>query len=621
MDGILTGEYCGKCHGKVAFEPEVGCARCHTALRAAQRRTTAAHLDQARTEPLANGEEALLRGGELYEANCQVCHGTEGDGDGRLAPHVATKPRDFTTGSSSSDRRSAPPLQPISTSSGRSLAVLRERPCPHGRRSRSTTVALVHYIKTFSDRFEREPEGTPVDIPIVPEFTAELIESGKELYQGAGCHNCHGETGRGDGPSAAGLTDDWGQPIEVFDLTGGRVPKNGGEPEDFYRLILTGLPGTPMPGFGLALQPEQTWAITSYLLSLGDGDRRPLAVRGDIHFERAPQQKGEASARGPRRRLSRRIRVLRIHRSGDATRGLSALVPPDPNQVLVLSSRYLRDGGRSQTASRWTRFAGVSSAPPATTEPSPGRSASKAACAVMLSRRLPTAVVIAIALSTPASGDQIFQLGRWSGFVEMSYDRTDEVVSIGGADGSSTRPLFDRGRLEQKLGFRNRLTVLDPSVLVVHYGLTLGFLQSDFSAERGESSDDGRLTGYDITAGFFPQRRFSLDLLANRYESLVPQEFSGTLEIDSENYGATLKMRRVLLPGSLSYRQSEISTGTSVDPLLRGRDERRRTLQYLGARDWKAPPPPDQLRVLGARRSPLLGARPHALPRLSPSHL
>jgi len=299
MDGILDGAYCGECHGKVAFEPEVGCARCHTALEPPSIAATAVQLEQARAEAQPASPEMLTRGADLYEANCAVCHGSEGDGGGRLAAHVQTKPRDFTSGTFKfrSTIGSSPPTD-LDLFRTITRGVAGTSMPAWSALSIEERWALVHYIKTFSDRFEREPAGESVEIPIVPEFTAELLQSGEELYRGAGCHNCHGDSGRGDGPSAAGLTDDWGEPIDVFDLSGGRVPKNGGEAEDFYRLILTGLPGTPMPGFGLALQPEQTWAITAYVQSLRDGDRRPLAVRGDIHFERRsfPTAQGQIAA-------------------------------------------------------------------------------------------------------------------------------------------------------------------------------------------------------------------------------------------------------------------------------------------------------------------------------------
>jgi len=32
MEKILAGEYCGRCHGKVAFDPGTGCPRCHLSM-------------------------------------------------------------------------------------------------------------------------------------------------------------------------------------------------------------------------------------------------------------------------------------------------------------------------------------------------------------------------------------------------------------------------------------------------------------------------------------------------------------------------------------------------------------------------------------------------------------
>ncbi len=32
MEKIFEGQYCGRCHGKVAFPPETGCPRCHVRI-------------------------------------------------------------------------------------------------------------------------------------------------------------------------------------------------------------------------------------------------------------------------------------------------------------------------------------------------------------------------------------------------------------------------------------------------------------------------------------------------------------------------------------------------------------------------------------------------------------
>jgi c(7)-type cytochrome triheme protein len=34
MGKIFEGEYCGRCHGKVAFPPQMGCPRCYAKLLA-----------------------------------------------------------------------------------------------------------------------------------------------------------------------------------------------------------------------------------------------------------------------------------------------------------------------------------------------------------------------------------------------------------------------------------------------------------------------------------------------------------------------------------------------------------------------------------------------------------
>ena len=63
-----------------------------------------------------------------------------------------------------------------------------------------------------------------------------------------------------------------------------------------YRVVMTGFPGTPMPGFGQFLQPDQAWQLAAFILSFRDEEPSPFAVKGDIHFERKEASEAEQAA-------------------------------------------------------------------------------------------------------------------------------------------------------------------------------------------------------------------------------------------------------------------------------------------------------------------------------------
>ena len=116
--------------------------------------------------------------------------------------------------------------------------------------------------------------------------TPRELASGRELYV-AHCVVCHGDGGRGDGPSAAGFA------TKPANLADGRL-MNPLPDEFIINVILRGGPAeglSPgMPPFGAYLGEAQARDITAYLRSLADPPFRPEAARALVTVPGAPAQ-------------------------------------------------------------------------------------------------------------------------------------------------------------------------------------------------------------------------------------------------------------------------------------------------------------------------------------------
>lgn len=224
-----------------------------------------------RAAPQDAGTDAQRQAGKpLYLKYCSQCHGENGDGNGYAAPHLNPRPRNFTTGKykiRSTPTGSLPTHQDL-------VNIIR-RGMPYTSMPAWPTLTdqevsdLARFLTTFSPDFSQPDKAPkPVELPGAPKVTQESVALGKKLYDETGCVKCHGTLGRGDGPSAPTLVDDWGHPIRPADLTQSWTFRGGGTREDIFRSMSTGLNGTPMPGFLDALQPEQRWAIADFIESL-----------------------------------------------------------------------------------------------------------------------------------------------------------------------------------------------------------------------------------------------------------------------------------------------------------------------------------------------------------------
>lgn len=85
MAAILMGQYCGVCHGKVAF-PVSECSKCHSRVKTGVQTVAAAAPPPPVSAPAASSggplsRDALMaKGKDVYVNNCSGCHGEAGEG-------------------------------------------------------------------------------------------------------------------------------------------------------------------------------------------------------------------------------------------------------------------------------------------------------------------------------------------------------------------------------------------------------------------------------------------------------------------------------------------------------------------------------------------------------------
>jgi cytochrome c oxidase cbb3-type subunit I/II len=212
-------------------------------------------------------EDLLARGKQVYQDRCIGCHGVKGDGNGLAATFLFPRPRDFTLAVfkfRTTPSGSLPTDGDLFRTVGRGVRWT-AMPTWHELPEKDR-LGVITFIKTFSTRWREEKPEPPLGLPTPPPATAALLARGKDLYQKAKCWECHGDTGKGDGPSANQLTDDFDLPIRPADFTKGQF-KGGSHVTDIFRTMTLGLDGTPMPSFADSMNDDERWAISYFVLS------------------------------------------------------------------------------------------------------------------------------------------------------------------------------------------------------------------------------------------------------------------------------------------------------------------------------------------------------------------
>ncbi|MGB0452285.1 MAG: cytochrome c [Bacteriovoracaceae bacterium] len=222
-----------------------------------------------------SNQELYLHGKQAYEMRCSGCHGKAGNGQGPGAVFLDPKPRDFTTGVF---KFKSTPIDALPTDedlmrilskgvAGTSMPAFPLVP-------EQERFAIIQYIKGFStewsdkERIQSAYSGATFPLEDFKDHGKfiERATKGRALYVES-CAVCHGQKGIGDGPGAVDLEDDWGNPIKPADISKKTI-KSGKSVKDIYRVILSGIGGTPMPSFKDAYSDEELWDLAAFILYL-----------------------------------------------------------------------------------------------------------------------------------------------------------------------------------------------------------------------------------------------------------------------------------------------------------------------------------------------------------------
>ncbi len=293
-------------------------------------------LLQAAAGPVSSDAEGNQFG--LYRRHCVACHGISGDGAGPSAAVLSPYPRDFRDGvfKYTSTRGGAKPVRENLARTLRNGIPGTAMPS-QAKLPQAEIESLIEYVQYLSIRGQTElyliaeavdeDASRPLDLqaaraegvapaadswraakkfkvlpPAPPptatsEERAALLARGREAFarKASRCVDCHGPEGRGDGPQAGALYDDWNKrklpatPAETRLLAGRFLlpiqslrPRNfrkgifhGGDRDiDLYLRIDLGIKGTPMPAFGPTpdspglLGPEDIGSLVYYIRSL-----------------------------------------------------------------------------------------------------------------------------------------------------------------------------------------------------------------------------------------------------------------------------------------------------------------------------------------------------------------
>ena len=223
-------------------------------------------------------EPSIENGRKVYSANCSVCHGGNGTGDGPGAKVSSPFPRNFIKGHI---KIRSTPFGKLPTDKDLFDAITngsKETTMPSWKHlSENDRHSLVLYIKSLSKKFakfiKKGKTHKIVVIPDPPKFTLASLERGKELFI-QNCSACHGIKGRSDGASTKKIVNIATDAIWPRNLSKPWKFRRGDKRKQIFQTLRTGLSLTAMPRFSPRIfKDEQIWDLVHYVQTLSPSQK------------------------------------------------------------------------------------------------------------------------------------------------------------------------------------------------------------------------------------------------------------------------------------------------------------------------------------------------------------
>ncbi len=147
--------------------------------------------------------------------------------------------------------------------------------------------------------------------------------------------------------------------------------------------------------------------------------------------------------------------------------------------------------------------------------------------------------------------------------------------------------VFRRFHADEALSLRVEGALVDPRLLSLTLGGTVGGFQERFSTAGLIQRTQSDLLGYDTTATFLREKPVVLSLFANRHDGTSTRSFGGFSETLTENIGGSLLFRYKALPSTVGLRREFSRESFQLGETIDRREELRTIASYDGSSNWE----------------------------------